>query len=141
MRLVSILLFYMSRVAFRRAAQKRLIACFSGKSAEIWRSTLRLQSQLAAARPRHSSGVNLLVRYLEWDRALYQAAQEHGLSRSKAGTLIEEINWEILGPVTAAPVIEYVGSTRCIARVEPRYAREFITRRRSRRLIAESNSC
>jgi hypothetical protein len=42
------------------------------------------------------------VRYLEWDRALYQAAQEHGLSKSQAGTLIEEVNWEIFGPVTAA---------------------------------------
>jgi hypothetical protein len=102
MRLVSILLFYMPRAAFRRAAQKHLTACFSGKSAEVWRSTLSLQTRLAAGRPRHSPGVNLLVRYLEWDRALYQAAQEHGLSKSQAGTLIEEINWEIFGPVTAA---------------------------------------
>jgi hypothetical protein len=102
MNLVPILMFYMPQAAFRRAAQKHLAAGFSGKSAEIWRSTLRLQSQLADVRPRHSPGVNLLVRYLEWDCALYQAAQEHGLSKSQAGALIEEINWEIFGPVTAA---------------------------------------
>jgi L-2-amino-thiazoline-4-carboxylic acid hydrolase len=102
MTIVSTLLLYIPRAAFRHAARKHLTACFSDKAAEVWRSTLRLQSQLAASRPRHSPGVNLIVRYLEWDRALYQAVQEHGLSRSEAGILIEEINWEILGPITAA---------------------------------------
>ncbi len=100
MRLISILLFYLPRAAFRRVAQKHLTVYFSGQSAEVWRSTLRGQSQLVTMRPRYSPGVNLLVRYMEWDRALYQAAQEHGLSKVEAGTLIEAINWEIFGPVT-----------------------------------------
>jgi hypothetical protein len=101
MKLISVLLFYLPRVAFRRAAQKHLAARCPDKAAEIWHSTCELQSRLAAARPRHSLGVNLLVRYMEWDCAFYQAAQEQGLSKSQAGALIEDINWEIFGPVIA----------------------------------------
>lgn len=41
------------------------------------------------------------MRYLEWDCALYRAAQEQGLSKEQAGRLVEEINWGVFGPVTA----------------------------------------
>jgi L-2-amino-thiazoline-4-carboxylic acid hydrolase-like protein len=99
----SSLLFCVPSLAFRRAAAPRLAASFPAGDAEhIWRKTLKLQSELKAKRPRHSFGVNLMLRYLEWDCALYRALQEHGMARSQAGGFIEEVNWNIFGPVTAS---------------------------------------
>lgn len=102
MRVFSSLLFCAPGFAFRRAAVARLAASFPTDDAErIWRKTLKLQSELKARRPKHSLGVNLILRYLEWDCALYRALQEQGMAKNRAGGFIEEVNWDIFGPVTA----------------------------------------
>jgi ubiquinone biosynthesis protein len=36
---------------------------------------------------------------MEWSLALYRAALDHGLSREKAGELVEEINWSLSVPI------------------------------------------
>jgi hypothetical protein len=104
MTFLSVLRFYVPRLAFRRAAQLRLKAQFPAETAgAIWRHTLERHAALVPARPRHSLGVNLVVRYLEWDRALYQAVQTHGgMTPSQAGALIETIAWDIFGPPIGA---------------------------------------
>lgn len=91
-------------VAFRRAAQQRLAASFSPAIAtSIWNDARTLQAELKRQRPKHSAGVNLLLRYMEWDCALYRAAQRHGLTRDTAGTLVEEINWDLFkAPIGSA---------------------------------------
>jgi hypothetical protein len=97
------LLFCAPSFAFRRAAVARLAASFPADDAErIWRKTLKLQSELKSKRPKHSPGVNHMLRYLEWDCALYRALLEHGIARNQAGGLIEEVNWNIFSPVTAS---------------------------------------
>jgi hypothetical protein len=99
MGIFSSLLFCVPGFAFRRAAVARLAASFPAEDVEhIWRKTLKLQSELKAKRPKHSLGVNLIIRYLEWDCALYRALQEHGMARNQAGGFIEEVNWKIFGP-------------------------------------------
>src|SRR5262245_33358885 len=103
MALFSSLLFFAPGFAFRRAAVARLAASFPADDAErIWRKTLKLQSELKAKRPKHSLGVNLILRYLEWDCALYRALQGHGMAQNQAGGFIEEVNWNIFGPVIAS---------------------------------------
>lgn len=96
--LAAVLRFWLPALAFRRAAQRHLAAAWPQQAEAIWQATRRLQPGLVAARPRHSPGVNHVLRYLEWDRALYQAAQEQGLTAGQAGTLVEEISWSIFGP-------------------------------------------
>ena len=102
MSVTSLLLFYLPPIAFRRAALKSLATAFpADAAAHIWRKTLDLRSELRTKRARHSPGVNLLLRYLEWDCALYRTVQDHGMRKEQAGRLIEEINWSIFGSVTS----------------------------------------
>ncbi len=89
--------------AYRRAARRRLQAHCRDGSVQVWRSTRTWQSQLAPSRPRHSAGVNLLMRYMEWSCALYRAVQEHGMSKAEAAVLVETIMWDVYQPVTAGP--------------------------------------
>ena len=88
--------------AYRRAARRRLQAHFRDGSVQVWRSTRTWQSRLAPSRPRHSAGVNLIMRYMEWSCALYRAVQEHGMSQAEAAVLIETIMWDVYQPVPAA---------------------------------------
>ena len=99
---IDFLLFYVPTAAFRRAANRRLQAHFPDRSVQVWRSTRTWQSRLAPNRPRHSAGVNLLMRYMEWSCALYRAVQEHGMSQAEAGALVETIMSDVFQPVPAA---------------------------------------
>lgn len=102
MSLISALLCFAPSTAFRRSASQVLARETSPEqAARIWEKTKSLQAELRKKRPRHSLGVNLVVRYLEWDHALFSAAQQAGLSAAAAGRLVEEISWGVFGPVTA----------------------------------------
>ena len=102
MSLVPVLLFCAPSVAFRRSASQALAREMSpDQAARVWDATKSLQAELRKTRPRHSLGVNFLLRYFEWDCALFLAAKQAGLSAAIAGRLVEEINWGVFGPVTA----------------------------------------
>ncbi|OEC33371.1 L-2-amino-thiazoline-4-carboxylic acid hydrolase [Pseudomonas cuatrocienegasensis] len=102
MKPLDLLMVYRPRIAFRRAAQTQLCACLPAtQAAEVWTRTLEIQSELQRTRVRHSPGVNLLLRYMHWDCALYRALQEQGISPQQAGEWIKQINWQIFAPASA----------------------------------------
>jgi hypothetical protein len=102
MNILSSLLILAPRVAFRRAALKHLAASsFANAHAKTWQRAVALQAELRQTRPSHSFGVNQFLLFMEWDAALYRAAQENGMAPAQASQLIEEINWEIFGAGTA----------------------------------------
>ena len=102
MNLVPILLLATPSLAFRRSASQVLARETSpDRAARIWDRTKHRQKVLRKARPRHSFGVNVTLRYFEWDCALFLAARQEGLSAATAGRLVEEINWAALGPAFA----------------------------------------
>jgi hypothetical protein len=93
--------FYMPSVAFRRAARPVLREALPAEKAEqVWARTLEIHSSARDTRKRHSLGVDHLLRYADWDKALYLALLEAGVPREDAGRRIEAINWSIFGPVT-----------------------------------------
>lgn len=88
------------RLAFGQAARKALREGVApDAAAAIWHATQAHRALLVPLRPRHSFGVNRVLRYLEWDCALYRAALAQGLTREQAGSLIETVNWNIFGPL------------------------------------------
>lgn len=102
---IGFLLFWIApATAYRRGARHHLQAHFPDKSDQVWRSTRTWQSQLAPKRPRDgdSAGVDFMMRYFEWSCALYRAAQEHGMSKVEAATLVETIMADVYRPVPAA---------------------------------------
>ena len=104
MSLVPVPLFFTPGAAFRRSASHALAREVSPEqAARIWDATKSLQAELRKTRPRHSPGLNLLLRYLEWDCALFLAAKRAGLPAATAGRLVEDINWGVFGPVIALP--------------------------------------
>ncbi len=89
-------------MVFRRAALRVLAPALPADAVDrVWARTRALQRELRKTRPRHSLGVNLVLRLFEWDRALYGALLESGVPADDAGRWIAEINWMILGPSTA----------------------------------------
>lgn len=89
-------------MVFRRSAVRVLGPAMPREDVErVWARTRVLQRELRKTRPRHSLGVNLVLRLFEWDRALYGALLESGVPADDAGRWIAEINWAILGPSTA----------------------------------------
>ncbi len=103
MSILSPLLLLLPRIAFRRAVSKLLAtSILANKRKQIWQRTVLFQSELRNTRPHHSFGVNLFLRYMEWDNALYRALREHGMAQEEASQLIEEINWEVFGAGTMA---------------------------------------
>lgn len=88
--------------AFKRAAIPHLKQQFPGEWAQIWRSTRDWQSRLAPGRPRHSAMVNILMRQMEWNCALYRALKDHGLSHDEAGALVETVGLDVYRPLPAA---------------------------------------
>lgn len=99
---VSILLLSMPSVAFRRAALPVLQREFSEQqAARIWQDTQRRQRQLRKTRPRHSLGVNRVLRTFEWDCALFLAARQDGVPVDTIGPLVNEITWDVFGSVIA----------------------------------------
>jgi hypothetical protein len=120
MKPLALLLVYLPRIAFRRAAQLQLGACLpAATTAAVWARTLNMHSELQRTRVRHSPGVNLLLRYMQWDYALYRALQEHGTTPQQAGEWIEQINWHIFAPASAlAFKLSRLRSNRLQARVQ-----------------------
>ncbi|HST58784.1 MAG TPA: L-2-amino-thiazoline-4-carboxylic acid hydrolase [Longimicrobium sp.] len=89
-------------MVFHRAAVRVLGPALPREDVDrVWGRTRALQRELRKTRPRHSLGVNLVLRLFEWDRALYGALLEAGVPADDAGRWIAEINWMILGPSTA----------------------------------------
>ncbi|WNF47256.1 L-2-amino-thiazoline-4-carboxylic acid hydrolase [Pseudomonas sp. SG20056] len=120
MKPLALLLVYLPRTAFRRAAQTQLSACLpAATAAAVWARTLEVQGELQRTRVSHSPGVNLLLRYMQWDYALYRALQEHGIGQQQAGEWIEQINWQIFAPASAlAFKLSRLRSSRLQARIQ-----------------------
>jgi hypothetical protein len=91
MNLLAALAFYFPHLAFRRQA-KRVV------STQLWQTAQHIQQNIRHSRPPATLGLGLILRYMEWDVALYRAAREHGLKPLQAGELIETINWRVFGP-------------------------------------------
>mgnify|MGYP000628053370 CR=1 FL=1 len=111
---------FLPAVAFRRSAQAVLADRLSAvQASRIWRQTQERQAELSRSRPRHSMSVNLLIKYMEWDAALYQAALAEGLSSEEAGQLIEATNWRSFESMSAlAFKVSRLRSARLLIRVE-----------------------
>lgn len=120
MKPLALLLVYLPRIAFRRAAQTQLSACLqAATAAAVWARTLEIQGELQRTRVSHSPGVNLLLRYMQWDYALYRALQEQGIGQQQAGEWIEQINWQIFAPASAmAFKVSRLRSRRLQARIQ-----------------------
>ena len=102
MKPLALLRVYLPATAFRQATQAQLGGCLpAATAAVVWLRTLEIQRELQRTRVRHSPGVNLLLRYMQWDYALYRALQEHGIAPQQAGEWIEQINWQIFAPASA----------------------------------------
>lgn len=91
--------FYFPRIAFRRYAKLALREFAPDSAARIWSTTLEQQKRLALRRPRYSPGMNFLLRYMEWDCALYRAIRAGGIAEDRARAVIEKINWDAFGPM------------------------------------------
>lgn len=99
MKPIPILLLALPRVAFRRAALQTLKREVSAdQAADIWQTAKGLQSELRKSRPKHSFGLNMLLRFFEWDCALFLAAKRAGMTTEIAGPMVEETNWTAFGP-------------------------------------------
>ena len=88
--------------AFRRGAIPNLREQVSEDWAEIWKSTCAWQSRLRSRRPNHSRAVNILMRQMEWNCALYRALKDHGMSHEDAARLVESVGRSVYRPVAAA---------------------------------------
>ena len=84
--------------AFKRAAIPQLKMRFPEEWAQIWDSTQAWQSRLAPTRPRHSASVNIMMRQMEWNCALYRTLKDHGLSHGEAGQLVEAVGLDVYRP-------------------------------------------
>jgi len=120
MKPLALLQVYLPRIAFRRAAQTQLGACLPATTAAaVWARTLGVHNELQRTRVRHSPGVNLLLRYMQWDCALYRALQEHGIGQQQAGEWIEQINWQIFAPASALALkLSRLRSSRLQTRIQ-----------------------
>jgi len=101
MNLSSPLLFLFPKIAFKRCASRVLARSFNTREAQrIWAAALELQPALAQKRPRGSFGLSLVLRYMEWDCALYRAARQCGMPEAQAQQMIAEVNWLAFAPMT-----------------------------------------
>lgn len=119
MNVTASVLFYCPGIAFKRHAVPTLVGSVGPEQTmRIWEETLRLQKALAKKRPRYSFGLNLILRYMEWDCALYRAAQKGGIATDEAKRLVEVINWQVFGPITATSFkISRIRSSQLLKRV------------------------
>ena len=90
------------KAAFKRAAIPRLEKRFPDNWPQVWRSTCAWQSRLAPQRPRHSASVNIMMRQMEWNCALYRALKDHGLNHPEAGRLVEAVGMDVYRPSPVA---------------------------------------
>jgi hypothetical protein len=101
--MLSLALFYVPSVAFRRAARAELRASLATGAAErVWSRTAALHPSVRVRKTGVSPGVKHLLRYGAWDVALYRALLEASVPKDRAGPIIERVNWAIFGPVTRA---------------------------------------
>lgn len=84
--------------AFKRVAIPHLRKRFPDQWPQIWHSTRTWQSRLAPSRPHHSTSVNIMMRQMEWNCALYRALKDHGLSHDVAGPLVETVGLDVYRP-------------------------------------------
>ncbi len=87
------------KVAFKRAAIPYLKARFPHEWDGVWHMTCDWQSRLAPSRPRHSAMVNMMMRQMEWNCALYRALKDYGLDHDEAGALVEKVGLEVYRPL------------------------------------------
>lgn len=120
MKPLALLRVYLPSMAFRQATQAQLGGCLpAATAAAVWLRTLEIQRELQRTRVGHSPGVNLLLRYMQWDYALYCALQEHDIDPQQAGEWIEQINWQIFAPASAlAFKLSRLRSSRLQARIQ-----------------------
>ncbi|MEM8836656.1 MAG: L-2-amino-thiazoline-4-carboxylic acid hydrolase [Pseudomonadota bacterium] len=103
--------------AFRRAALPALKERFPYGWEEIWAQTLRWQRRLRPNRPRHTLSVNMMMRQMEWNLALYRALKDHRLPLNEAGPITEEIGMKVYRP---SPAFLYAVSRLRSAKRGPR---------------------
>lgn len=117
---LKVMMFYFPKTAFKHYTLLALKEMMKLEDAEkIWNKTLAQQRKLALKRPYHSLGTNHLLRYMEWDCALYLAAQEQGIAQSSAKELIEKINWSIFGSANKAVFyISRLRSSQLLTRID-----------------------
>lgn len=112
--------FLMPTLAFKRSAHAVLSERLSSRGADqLLKKTVNRQAELRKSRPHYSLGVNLLIKYMEWDAALYQAALDDGIAKEEAGKLIEAINWRIFEPSTKLTFqLSRLRSSKLLTRVQ-----------------------
>lgn len=94
--------FCFPRATYRRHALAALGRSLSrDETDEVWKQTLQRQRELKKLRPRHSLGTNLILRYMEWDAALFRALEDRGVPKQQAQHLVQEITWAAIAPLTA----------------------------------------
>jgi hypothetical protein len=96
MKILPLLFFFLPSLSFRLVANKHLsLSSLASAKKEILQKTYSIQSEIKSKRPNHSLGVNMFLRYMELDVALYRVLQDYKMTKEEAGQLIEEIGWEI----------------------------------------------
>ncbi len=102
MALSGALSFCLPRATYRRHALAALGHAFSHAEARrIWGQATVEQRDLKRTRPHHSPGTNLILRYMEWNAALFRALVNSGVPESKAQHLVQEITWAAIKPLAA----------------------------------------
>lgn len=87
-------------LAVRRLAPRHLMRYSSPDTTKrIVRAALIRHKLYKGTRPRYSFGVNILLRHLAWDRALFEAASAEGLSETDAGAVVTDTKWDVFGPL------------------------------------------
>lgn len=111
-------LFFFPYLAFRRQAIPLLRQELGDQAGDAAWADIRAQrKQLKASRPRHSPGVNLLIRYMELDVAFYRSVMAAGVTQARAGELVQALNWQVFKPgITVSFAISRLRSNRAIVR-------------------------
>jgi L-2-amino-thiazoline-4-carboxylic acid hydrolase len=98
MNVSALFLFPFPALAFRRAAHVALGNVYSPEESKlVWARTTEIHSAAFKSRKRNSLGVDFVLRYFEWNYALYKSLQEFGLAKERVGPVIEAINWAVFG--------------------------------------------
>lgn len=118
--MIGLLLFmFTPGTAFKRAAVPQLKAEFPDEWAQIWLSTRAWQSRLAPDRPRHNALLNMVMRQMEWNCALYGALRDHGMSHNEAGAIVETVGSDVYRPLpTTWFQLSRLRSARHVTRVK-----------------------
>lgn len=85
--------------AFRRAAVPQLKERLPDTWPQIWQASRAWQSRLAPSRPRRGLVLNMVMRQMEWNCALYRALTDHGMAQEEACVLVEAIGSAVYRPL------------------------------------------